>query len=243
MTRRVRSVTLGVQMVSNDNDVLERIFRASTNRAPTDEEASALREAAGAIFPELPPALLDALEALAAQREAGALLGEGASWGWLLDFVTTALPGSEMVHEGLRRQLVVPGLPLSLTVGEGASAAWRVGAAPTPKRLTSEEGWRLKLSLDPCLEALVTACEVHCVAGCCGTGAFDVNRASMRRWLAEAGRDAGEAARHELEATLAELSGKREEQVVSYRFNAVWPAGQCEDYLRTWYEALIEALR
>lgn len=223
--------------------VLERLFRASTKRAPTDEEAGRLREAADAIFPDLPLALLDALEAFAAQREAGAPLGEAGSWVWLLDLITAALPGSEMVHEGLRRQLVVPGLPLSLTVGEGASAAWRVAGAPSPQRLTSEEGWRLKLSLDPGLEALVKACEVHCVAGCCGTSAFDVSSAAMRPWLNEAGRDASEAARRELAATLAELAGKREDNIVSYRFNAVWSTGQCEDYLRRWHEALVEALR
>jgi hypothetical protein len=231
---------------SGGAELLDRLFRGAVGRAPTEDEASRLRRAADDIFPDLPPTLRDALGALAAQTESGAALGDDASWAWLVDFVADAIPGGEITWEGPQRRFALPGLPLLLMIDEGASRAWRVGLPPEPRRLRPDRCrgnvGRLMLAEAPSLERLFEACEVHCVAGCCSTDAFDVSSAHIRWWLDEAGKAAGEAARRELEATLAELEGAREAPIVSYRLNVVWPPGEGERYLRRWHGALVEAL-
>ncbi len=57
---------------------------------------------------------------------------------------------------------------------------------------------------------LFTACEVHCVAGCCGLDAFDFDPKYVAEWLACEGGLKGLKARDELQCAINELSSEQE---------------------------------
>lgn len=96
----------------------------------------------------------------------------------------------------------------------------------------------------PCpLAELVHACEVHCVAGCCGADAFDVSVEHMVPWMR--GQDEG-AARQALPQldflltlainSLQDLSSREND------FNMRWTPADCVAYLNTWRAEMVRAL-
>jgi hypothetical protein len=232
-------------MTPADLALLDGLFRASAKRAPTEAEVHDLLRLEYLFRDEVPAPLRDALDALASQREARGPFAEAAEWCLFVDDLSAGLPGSGTNLEWPKRRvaLTLPGLPLVLTLGGGAAPGWRVGPAPVRLRPDERGEDRLSLLIAPSLDALVSACEIPCVAGCCGLGAFVVNSTVISAWLGRAGRGAGEAARIELEAALAELADAPDDAIVSYRMNAYWGATNCEAYLREWHDALVEALR
>lgn len=226
--------------------ILERLFISAARREPGPEEALAITSALASSLTDLPQVYFDALEALAAQAESSRqLTSDEAAWSWLLDDVAGVVPGAELVWVESAMTLTIAHLPMSLTVEQGNSPSFRVGPplAPLHRRLIDDPERRIVLVTSPEVEPLFASCEVNCVAGCCGTDAFQVATDLMESWLVRSGKEAGVAALRELDVVLLELVSARPAIVVSFRLNASWPdPAACTTYLSQWRDRLDEAL-
>ncbi len=220
------------------------MFVVAVGREPDVDEAADLDALCTQMTVGIPPVYAAALDALAVGVPACAPIDPSeASWDWTLYEVANALPGSvaAVVDDGLSLTLVPDGV--TLTVRARPTPEWRVArrVAPSAAVLVPETEGRLRLEVPASLEGLVAACEVHCVAGCCGTGAFQVDAGTMAPWIARYGVAVARAAVTDLDAILAEVE-RASVPIVSRRFNAVWPPGQCAEWLRRWRSQLSDAL-
>ncbi len=221
------------------NDFLhERLLATIGDRAPTAAEESTLT----ATLSELPPVYHAALEALLDGHPARlALSPDDAAWSWQLQTLADFLPSAKVVWQGASMFFTLEGHALGLVVESGEDPCLRV-ATDVDRRLTGRPGSELALHVRPALEPLVAACEVNCVAGCCGLDAFEIGPAPIAQWVKAAGKDAARAARCELDTVLAELATAAG-PVSSMRFNAVWKSGrECASLLETMRRHLDEAL-
>jgi len=117
----------------------------------------------------------------------------------------------------------------------------RIERAARNPLLVDAAGGELVLEVRPALEPVIAACEVHCVAGCCGLDAFEVATSHVAAWVQEAGFDAARAARRELDVVLDELAAAGDVRVTAMRLNAWWQtARECEAYFRRFAECLDE---
>jgi hypothetical protein len=104
---------------------------------------------------------------------------------------------------------------------------------------------RFQLKLPEPLLGLAYACQVHCVAGCCGTAAFEPDARHMLPWV----REHGPARAEQALGQLADLMGAVARHTGKVRshwrdgFNDGWASPrECLDYLSTWRGAILEAL-
>lgn len=223
--------------------LIARLVVASCGRAPSAEEDAAIANERASSLQEVPAVYLEALEALLAQGEVERpITQDDAGWSWTLQIVAQLVPGAALVWDGNTMKLTLPGHPLALLVDSGPAAGYRVGL-PIVKRLGTDTEGRHVIHVTPELEPLLVACEVHCVAGCCGTSAFGVATHLIRNWIEKSSPDAGRTAARHLDDLLYELAHAPERPVVSHRFNAVWARpDECVAYLSQWRTCLAEAL-
>lgn len=162
-------------MTADERDPLVvRLLATITGRTPTDAEESTMRST----LAELPAAYHEALGALLDQRSVCLdLTREDASWSWLLQSIAAILPGAGVTWEGVSMKVTLERHEMPLVVdhaGRRAEARVRV-ALEVERRLVEVAGTaELALVVKPALEPLIKACEIHCVAGCCGLIAFEV---------------------------------------------------------------------
>lgn len=101
----------------------------------------------------------------------------------------------------------------------------------------------LMLDIPQPLASLLHACEVHCVAACCGTDAFDVSAVHMIPWIQQRGADAAQEAIAQLDflITLAVNSLSR---LCSdeYGLGTDWSSAECVAYLESWRAEILRAL-
>lgn len=190
---------------------------------------------------ELPAVYHEALGALLDQRNVSIdLTPEDAAWSWQLQTLAAILPGAEVTWHGVSMKLTLARHEMPLIVDHADRARVRVGHE-VERRLVEARGGELALEVRPALEPLIAACEVHCVAGCCGLDAFEVATSHVAAWVKDAGIDAARAARRELEVVIEELAAASETPVQSSRLNASWRnAQECEAYLRGFARCLDE---
>ncbi|MEW6306174.1 MAG: TIGR02452 family protein [Verrucomicrobiota bacterium] len=84
---------------------------------------------------------------------------------------------------------------------------------------------------------LFTACESHCVAGCCGVDAFDTSIECIRIWAHKAGIRDVQIALAQIEEQRRKSANARGD-IVSDRINAVWTYQQFCDWLERWEKPL-----
>lgn len=214
-----------------------RLLATIAGRAPTDAEESTMRST----LSELPPVYHEALGALLDQRNICLdLTREDASWSWQLQTLASILPGAAVTWHGVSMKLALPRLAMPLIVDHADRARVRVGLE-VERRVVEVRAGELALEVRQALEPLIAACEIHCVAGCCGLDAFEVATSHVAAWVKDAGIDAARAARRELAIVIDELAAMGETPVTSARLNAMWKhAGECEAYFRGFARCLDE---
>lgn len=225
-------------MTADGRTTLEaRLLATITDRAPPDAEVSTT----ASTLTELPAVYHEALDALLDQRNVSLdLTEEDASWSWQLQSLAGILPNAEVTWHGTTMTFALERHEMPLIVEQGPPARVRVGREIT-RRLVEATNGGLTFDVKPALEPLLKACEVHCVAGCCGLSAFEVATSHVAAWVEEAGSDAARAARRELEVLLEELGAAGETRIRSKRLNAVWKSAKdCETYLRGYVRCLDE---
>jgi len=225
-------------MLEHDRDPLAaRLLATIAGRAPTDAEKSTMRST----LTELPAVYHEALAALLDQRSACLdLTTEDASWSWQLQSLAAILPGAEVTWHGGSMKLTLLRLEMPLIVEHADRVRLRVGL-DVERRLVEVAAGELALEVKPALEPLVAACEIFCVAGCCGLDAFEVATSHIAAWVKDAGVDAARAARSELRIVLDELATAGDARVRSTRLNAGWKtAPECEAYFRVFARCLDE---
>jgi hypothetical protein len=226
-------------MTADDRDPLVgRLLATIAGRAPTDAEESTMRST----LSELPPVYHEALDALLDQRSVCLdLTREDAAWSWQLQTLAAILPGAEVTwDDGVSMKLTLERHEMPLIVDHAGRARVRV-ALEVERRLVEVRGGELALVVKPALEPVIAACEIHCVAGCCGLIAFEVATSHVAAWVKTAGLDAARAARRELEVVIDELAAARETPVTSARLNASWRnARECEAFFRGFVRCLDE---
>ena len=103
-----------------------------------------------------------------------------------------------------------------------------------------------QISIPSPLIELIHACEVHCVAGCCGRDAFDIDAKHMTAWIRKrkAGIHEAKAALFQLERLIKLVKERTEDSISSDMddFNAWWQPSQCIEYLEIWRQQLVLAL-
>ena len=93
----------------------------------------------------------------------------------------------------------------------------------------------------PLLE-LMEFCETYCVAGCCGTDAFEITPELIRTWISRKDRGQALIAGAQLRDLIDHVKGCGQ-TVTSDRFNAHWEPAACANWLGHWDAAMVEALK
>ena len=97
----------------------------------------------------------------------------------------------------------------------------------------------IELQVSQPLLKLMESCETFCIAGCCGTDAFDVSEKQINEWVKTVGVEQTDLASKQLNALIEEVT-LRDTKVTSDRFNACWSALECVGWLNQWRIALDE---
>ncbi len=204
----------------------QRLVATTASRAAEVDESSVT-----STLSELPSVYHEALQAMLEQRPVRLdLSSDDAAWSWRLASLAELLPGAHVAWHGPAMLFTVGGHALGVVVDAEDGPCLRI-ALDAERRVTEDADGALALRVRPALEPLVAACEVLCVAGCCGLSAFEVAPAPIARWVTAAGDDAARRARRELDVLLAELATVTR-PVGSARFNAAWRSGrECAAYL------------
>src|SRR4051812_46880981 len=85
------------------------------------------------------------------------------------------------------------------------------------------------------LKGLVASCEINCVAGCCGTDAFDVAASHIAGWMREQEVSHIWTALDQLSAHRNEVLAQNDSSPTSDDFNAWWATPtECDAYLKIW---------
>jgi hypothetical protein len=67
-----------------------------------------------------------------------------------------------------------------------------------------------QLKIPTTLLQLVKACEVNCVASCCGKAAFKIGPEPMHEWIRQQGVHAGRGALNQLERIIEQVGAQEE---------------------------------
>ena len=101
----------------------------------------------------------------------------------------------------------------------------------------------LTLELPEPFASLIHRCEAHCVAGCCGTDAFDVSAALMVPWMRERGRDAAREALAQLDFLITIATNSLQDVFSDQNgFATGWRPRDCVQYLGTWRAEIVASL-
>jgi hypothetical protein len=93
------------------------------------------------------------------------------------------------------------------------------------------------------LADLVSACEVVCVAACCGAEAFDVSAEHMVPWMRQAGEPSARQTLTQLDGLITvALNSLQDISSDDYGFAMTWMPADCAAYLGTWRAEIARAL-
>ncbi|UJR80230.1 DUF6331 family protein [Sandaracinus amylolyticus] len=222
---------------------LEGLFFSAVRRVPDELERDRLDEIAALVELDESGAIARGLEALVAGVDAeGEADDRTSSWAWLLREIATHVAGTQHVGGEREETLRIDRTGRSLRL-DFAANRWSTGTlaerARTVWLVDHPEGHALELDEDA--RGLLRACEVHCVAGCCGIDAFEIAPVHMRAWIDEVGRERAkrlaQALRDAVVATERLIHVRSED--LNARFIRI---GECARHLARWAAALDAAL-